>query len=266
MTTSYLSSTADMTATGTVGETAPPATTPTLGIASPTAPVAIQSATPTAITQTVIQQAVPMAILPQAEFQNLIMTRNSLMEENATLKQRLTILLNEATESNLRIKQKDVEIEELRRENSELKARIAALELQNEELVHRVENLEYQNEYNKFLVVLQDLNRFLKLEKEESLPIAIRRKIRVIRSSRVANCHYILEDDEDVVVEYKKDKAMEKIKEMSVKCRNIFMKKNGPDFLETLERCITSKCVVSASERRIRDDDRIDADEWWEDP
>jgi len=72
-------------------------------------------------TQAMVQQTVPMAIIPRAELDILLVTRNQLIEENSSLKSQLSRLLNEAQESYIRTKQKDIEIEELRRENEHLR-------------------------------------------------------------------------------------------------------------------------------------------------
>jgi len=185
-----------------------------------------------------------MAMIPRAELEILLVTRNQLIEENSSLKSQLSRLLNEAQESYIRIKQKDIEIEELRRENEQLRKRIIELEStvashaskishqaseishQASEISHQaseishlksvINDMKVQDECNKFVIAIQDLNSRYNLETDPKL-LSIKKKIRSLRTARVSSFHYILEDDDWSVASYKVSVTLSKIRDNMTK-------------------------------------------------
>jgi predicted RNase H-like nuclease (RuvC/YqgF family) len=219
----------------------------------------------------ILVQHTPMVVFQKAEADMLIATRANLLEENDRLKVQLHSLLHEAQESNIRIKQKDLEIDELRRENEKLRERIKELEsdvhtLKSEVryLNGKVANSDLKEEYGKFVIALQDLNRIYSLERHSLLSSSTRSRMCKLRSSRIESFHYIYECDSIDVQKYKQLKALSELKrDMTPECRAVFAKKNGDSFLSEIINCLAS--VVPKTSVTIADAEKSEADDWWDD-
>ena len=215
--------------------------------------------TPTTTTTTFTE----MALMSKSEAESLLLVR----KENETLKLRLNELLQESTESHIRIIQKDLEIEILKRENADLKLQITELEkkvnfLTSDAIIlhSRLEILELEREYNKFLIPLKDLNKLCQIEQDNGLSFAFRKKMNKLRKFRVESFHYIDDDDEVEVQDYKKFSTISNLNsKMSPACRLKFQKLYGVDFLQIFANYFKNL----AHPAPISPEEQSEADDWW---
>jgi hypothetical protein len=218
----------------------------------------------------VVTQNVQMVVLPKDTIERMVLDRNLLTEENKKLRERLAELQGEAEGRHSKILAQELELSVLRRENEELRIHIKKFEdemsglrqevseLKQSEMntKHRMLELEIGQEFSKFMVVIQDLNDALKLEK--SLPIPFNGKVWKLRSCRVAQCHYILDDDTADVKIFKQHLIVSKLGGMTGECSSKFDAKFGVGFINAV---IAAPIKVSVS---IPAEDEADAVEWWE--
>jgi len=200
------------------------------------------------------------------EFDELINQRNSLFKENEELRNKLLLLTNESIETNIRIKQKDIEIDELRKENILLKEKIFILEndkltMQNEikELKHEIKELKNKNEYNKFKICIQDINSLFELEKNISFSQKTKDNLKKLRKQRVEISHYIFDDDENNIKLCKINVAYYKIKNINNECKLLFENKFGTDFLLNLIQFLNTKIINT----NFNQDEFEEANDWW---
>eukprot|EP01036_Dinobryon_divergens_P041243 gene41243-54646_t len=217
--------------------------------------------------------AVVSIIIPKADVDNLINQRNAVAQENEILKFRLNQLLSEKSDSMNTISQKDreiqqrdkviqqrdIEIEELRRENEDLKWRIKNLEDEIATQGKEIEKLKVMGEFEKFLVVIQDLNSRHSLEGK---CIALKK----LRYMRVSAFHYITNEDSQQLVDYKAEIAIFRLNQvMTPGCEALFVKKFGSSFLSDLKKTLAG--VVSSPQKTaslLAQDEMSEADDWWD--
>mmetsp|Transcript_6102 Transcript_6102/g.9121 ORF Transcript_6102/g.9121 Transcript_6102/m.9121 type:complete len:192 (+) Transcript_6102:167-742(+) len=189
-----------------------------------------------------------------AEEDGILTLRDTLMQENEHLNYRLNQLLEENMVSITTESQNMVEI----------KKRISDLEIKNSGLESRIVKLETKDEFNKYLVVLQDLNSHYSLEKDSNLYHEIQRKMNALRSYRVLGCHYILDDDYDELRYYKEWLTLSKLRNsMTIDCKTMFRRKFGPNFLTAVASVLASKNNYGSQLFNLSEDERSEADEWW---
>jgi len=153
-------------------------------------------------------------------YDKLYKEKQELILKNDEYRNRLTELL-QTTEFHIALlKEKDVEIALLKKENEELKKRIEELEVKNkilerknEILEDRVNKLEYEKMYNKYIVAIQDINSFLFLEKKADSPTST--YLNDLRTNRVDFSHIDkwinIKNDNSNLINYKINILLEKL-------------------------------------------------------
>ena len=126
-------------------------------------------------------------------FQNLILNKDKsieeLKEENIQLTKKLELLKNQV--NNL-FEQNS----EIKKENSEIKKENRELKINVKNLTSRLDNIENKNIFKKYIIAIQNLNRYDKLE--TNIPDKITKKqLNMLRNKRIGECHYI-DDDENI--------------------------------------------------------------------
>ena len=206
----------------------------------------------------------------------------------------LRATLNTSYENNAKISNdllsKITEVEQLQKENAELKEKIRIMEEQIEKqnieitrqnneigrLNNDVELLKTKlNNSNiikiktKILVAIQDINSMDKLDTETSnqFPQEIKNKLKSIKKKRVNECHYIDNTDKAGLKQYKKTKLYEKLKQM-------FNEKDA--VLESLYRTTEADSnviknlieylefvKVGSNTLSVKQCEKNEVDEWW---
>lgn len=164
-----------------------------------------------------------MIFLPRSDFEDLLGIsdeRDKLLLERADLLLRLAELTNQSVQHLASLAKKDIEIEELRREN--LKMRISSLESQVSqqaaEILHLQAHVSRQatkTEYETFITALQDSNSIYQLEEDSPGMFDL-------RQLQNKFSHFITNHDSPELVNYKISILITKLqKDMSVACQPI---------------------------------------------
>lgn len=197
-----------------------------------------------------------------------------LKKENNELHLRILELSSNEKILNEMIKTRDMTIDELKKENEELKVKITMLEndmallknditvlkQQNKTLENYVLKMENKELYEKFVIAIQDVNRYEELEKNVKNNTTSK-NLKKLRNDRVSNCHYLNEEDDDVtLVDDKMSILYDKLNKMPIDIKNKFNKKY-PNLISDIVGYIPSKKPVSS----ISIDNKNDIEEWWTD-
>ena len=228
-----------------------------------------------------------MVILPRTGFEDLLRIseeRDKLLSERADLLLRLAELTSQSVQYLASMAKKDIEIEELRRENAELKKRISLLEtqvsqqaseilqLQTEILQLQTENLKQvsgishlqayvsqqriKTEFEVFITALQDSNAIYQLEQQSP-------SMYDLRELRNSLSHYIKYRDSAELVNYKISMLIKKLQiDMSVACRSRFQRNFGETFVNDVVQLLSwnlgnENVSISSVEKKR-------ADGWWD--
>jgi len=168
-------------------------------------------------------------IVPLSQYEDLIKENESLIKENKELREKVATLQNEICNLYTTMTYKNIEIDELRRENEFLRSKIKELECKMDLLmVDNIElkkdnvrlnnKLDYARFKHKLLISLQDLNERYKLEK--SAPLNYKEIILDLHDERLGESHYILD----------RDSANEKIYKQQVMLEQL---QNLPEYIKT---------------------------------
>jgi hypothetical protein len=235
-----------------------------------------------------------MVILPRTGFEDLLRIseeRDKLLSERADLLLRLAELTSQSVHYLASIAKKDIEIEELRRENAELKKRISLLEtqvsqqaseilqLQTENLQQASEILQLQTEnlqqvseishlqayvsqqrikteFEVFITALQDSNAIYQLEQQSP-------SMYDLRELQNSLSHYIKYRDSAELVNYKISMLIKKLQtDMSVACRSRFQRNFGETFVNDVVQLLSSN--LGNGNVSISSVEKKRADGWWD--
>lgn len=229
-----------------------------------TAPILQNSISSTNASNNLIHVTIPQMIMSVQEYQNLT-------QENIRLKQRVAELEHDELLMKQHISDKNREIDELKHENELLRLRIQDLETiakdqakkiteQSEKiklLEQRMNNQDDKELINKLSIALQDLNTFDKLENKLGQH---NYGIRKLHENRNSECHFIRENDNDDIKNYKKILILKKLTNMSDVLINKFDKKYGKGFIRKIISYIEMQNIVSS----LSEQEQEEINEWFE--
>jgi regulator of replication initiation timing len=223
----------------------------------------------------------PRRLSMQQQIVQLIEEKKKLSEENDSLRSQIAGVQGVANERHARILEQEGELNLLREEirilkeeNTLLKIELKESKISRQKLNARVLNLnasvlnlnasvlnlnarvlklELPVEYQKFLVAMQDINRFHQLESQVPNLYKLRKKRREIS-------HFIDENDSLDLRNYKASFTLTKINEMSTPCQQIFGTKFSDNFLTQFTNEVKKIGLVVGS---VSDDEIVDTEEWW---
>lgn len=178
-----------------------------------------------------------------------------LLGENESLRNQIYKLKETIVNQNTVIEKLENNIEELNGTVMNQKVIIVNLENYNAGLNDRVKKLEDKQLFDKYLIAIQDVNRYDELEL--NVP-SIKKNLKKLRSFRVDECHYLNEEEDDArFIDEKRSVLLEKVNNMSGSVRNMFNKK-FPGLLTGLLPYIATNVVVPSKDSQELIDD------WWE--
>ena len=206
-----------------------------------------------------------MIFLPRSDFEDLLGIsdeRDKLLLERADLLLRLAELTNQSVQHLASLAKKDIEIEELRREN--LKMRISSLESQVSqqaaEILHLQAHVSRQatkTEYETFITALQDSNSIYQLEEDSPGMFDL-------RQLQNKFSHFITNHDSPELVNYKISILITKLqKDMSVAYRSRFQRRFGETFINDVVQLLSSN--LGNRNVSISSIEKKRANEWWDD-
>ncbi len=197
-----------------------------------------------------IQVSQQMAVIPNAHIQQLVNERDCLEKELRQAKLELFTVLEESRQRREDNFAKDAEIKELKAANEVLKQRLETVEL-------RLARMEAKQEYSRFLVAIQDINGYFRLER--AMPDLVN-----VRDDR-NTCHFILNtSDSPQFALWKTHKVLLEITKLSPRCQEKIIKKFGPNFLARFEQVVRPR-LVSSTLAMVTDEEKTEVDEIWED-
>ena len=173
---------------------------------------------------------------------------------------------------------KDIEIEELRRENAELKNRVSSLEAQvsqqaseilqlQTEILQQVSKISHLQAYvsqqrikmksEVFITALQDSNAIYQLEQQSP-------SMYDLRELQNSLSHYIKYRDSAELVNYKISMLIKKLQtDMSVACRSRFQRNIGETFVNDVVQLLSWN-LGNGNVSSISSVEKKRADGWWD--
>jgi len=138
-----------------------------------------------------------------------------LLNENTQLRKEMSDLkdihIKELTEKNKNIDELIKENNELKNEIKKLKAQLLCLESNITYLMQENKKTKIHNKINKFIIAIQDINKFFSLEKEIKNN-KIKHFLIDIRNNRNNNSHFILDTLSKEITQYKIHTFINKLK------------------------------------------------------
>lgn len=185
-----------------------------------------------------------------------------LYNENRELKEKICQLYSNERTLQQTIENGKATIEELRKENNELKEKLSKVERElrdtNEELqsLKSLFNKELtKNKYKKYLVAIQDTNRYYQLESNMNRKYA--KTLHKLRENRVDECHYINDNGDQSEKDFRVKILHDKLKNMDEGTQVMFDKRY-PDLINGLLSYITP------INNDVDDDIIDDVNFWWD--
>ncbi len=173
-------------------------------------------------------------------YHKILIVNETLLNENEELKQIIE-------KQNIKITNLENEINELKIENKELKIKINKLE----------------NIFNKskFIMALQDLNSYDKLESNLKYPF--NNNLKKLRLSRNYDCHYMYDTDSDDVINKKKYYLLQQLNNMSEDIKNNINNIYGKcNLIENIIKYLEETTDVNSE---VSDEDLSFIEAWWDD-
>ena len=187
-------------------------------------------------------------------YHKILIVNESLLNENEELKQIIE-------KQNIKITNLENEIKELKNENKELKNEIKELKNENKELKIKINKLENIFNKSKFIMALQDLNSYDKLESNLKYPF--NNNLKKLRLSRNYDCHYMYDTDSDDVINKKKYYLLQQLNNMSEDIKNNINNIYGKcNLIENIIKYLEETTDVNSE---VSDEDLSFIEAWWDD-
>jgi uncharacterized coiled-coil protein SlyX len=143
---------------------------------------------------------------------------NSLIEENEKLKNMLSKLEQHICDQDLTIEKLNNKVDELKKDNTELK-------INNVDLNDRLKKIEEKSIFDKYLIAIQDVNRYDLLETKIKNVNTVK-SLKKLREKRIKECHYINEKEDDIIMKNdKKTVLYNEMNNMPIGVKKMFEKK-----------------------------------------
>jgi hypothetical protein len=220
-----------------------------------------------AMTQPNIQLIQSCVIVSKSEYESTIL-------ENQQLKQRVSDLTNQQIGLLDDIKRKDIEIEILRKENIELREKIKELEKkiddQNDKIDEQNDKIKQLSDtvmslidkelFRKYIVAIQDINSYDRLQNEQW---QYNKNMKKIHNYRLTECHLFLTDYDSLdLIEYKKLTILFNLLKIEPKIIKMIETKFGTGLINAMITHIQSQNIIK---KQLSDDEINEAYDWWTD-
>lgn len=182
-------------------------------------------------------------------------TIDELKKENAELKIKLEHLENEiksVKEENIMIKQKH---DDLKIEHDKLKIEHNELKIEHNELKSNFNKMIHKQMFDKYIIAIQDLNKLEQLE--SNLDQQTKNNLYKLKSSRINECYYLDNLDSPNLIDDKRTILFDKINNMPNDVKTIFDKR-FPNLLNKIMPYIIKK-MTTPSQQTIDD-----INYWWD--
>jgi hypothetical protein len=180
-------------------------------------------------------------------YHKILIVNETLLNENEELKQIIE-------KQNIKITNLENEINKLKIENKELKN-------ENKQLKIKINKLENIFNKSKFIMALQDLNSYDKLESNLKYPF--NNNLKKLRLSRNYDCHYMYDTDSDDVINKKKYYLLHQLNNMSEDIKNNINNIYGKcNLIENIIKYLEETTDVNSE---VSDEDLSFIEAWWDD-
>lgn len=151
----------------------------------------------------------------------------------------------------------------VKRENEELKKELDKVKNDISFIKDKMAKREINELFNKFKRAIQDINRIKELEKNIK-DKRISQKLKELRSDRNITAHYLYDDDDEEINNYKIYLLFKKLINLNVDIKNKF-NKNYPNLIENVIKYISHEIKEVSEYDIISEDMKENINEWWED-
>jgi hypothetical protein len=139
--------------------------------------------------------------------------------------------------------------------NDELEEVITTQNIKIEKLENKLNIIELKSIYNKYVIAIQDFNSLEKLETK--LQKNDKMNIIKLKKNRIAECHYINNDDDQELSNDKITILLNKLTTMDIQIKNMFDKKY-PNLIDSILPFIKSNNTLLSQ-------DNLDIiNDWWD--
>lgn len=198
-----------------------------------------------------------ICFIAESEYQRVI-------NENIELRLKVANLEGQNKQLKNLLDERDKTIDDLKKENEKLKARIDALEGKVSQQTNIINKLVNKQIVSTFIIALQDLNDDERLN-SKACDNCARRGLARLHAKRVDDCHYIYKGkdsgDNDDLKTYKKKILLKKLKEASKDVIDTINKRTSKYFIENVIEFLDTL----PNNYKVTDDDIEDVDNWWDD-
>lgn len=190
--------------------------------------------------------------LNKSDYDKLMDDYKRLEKENIEFKEKISKYCYDAIILNETINNNNKTIEELKRENEFLRKKIKDLELTNQEqnakinlLELKFEKMENKRKFNRYLIMIQDLNRYFSLEKKLD-----NNKMFKLRLDRISTCHFLDDTYDKEIINEKILIIIKTLYEMPNEIKELFNKKY-PNLIDSI--LIWEKQEIKYNDNKIND-------------
>jgi DNA repair exonuclease SbcCD ATPase subunit len=170
-------------------------------------------------------------------------------------------LLNENEELKQIIEKQNIKITNLENEIKELKENDIKQKEEIKELKNKIIKLENTFTKSKYIMALQDLNSYDKLESNLKYPF--NNNLKKLRLSRNYDCHYMYDTDSNDVINKKKYYLLHQLNNMSKDIKNNINNIYGKcNLIENIIKYLEETTDVNSE---VSDEDLSFIEAWWDD-
>ena len=194
-------------------------------------------------------------------YYKILAINETLLNENEELKQIIEKQNIKITNLENENKQLKNEIKELKENDIKQKEEINELKNENKELKIKINKLENIFNKSKFIMALQDLNSYDKLESNLKYPF--NNNLKKLRLSRNYDCHYMYDTDSNDVINKKKYYLLHQLNNMSKDIKNNINNIYGKcNLIENIIKYLEETTDVNSE---VSDEDLSFIEAWWDD-
>ncbi|ARF08499.1 hypothetical protein Catovirus_1_549 [Catovirus CTV1] len=189
----------------------------------------------------------PVVIVDKEQYEKLV-------KENRDLNIKILELANNERKLMELVDNGNKTIEILQKENKELKEKLSEMELKYNQIKNTLDDMLIKEKYNKMLIAIQDLNKLESLELNEP---KLKQNLKRLRNICVSECHYLVDDDDEILLGYKRKVLYEKLVNMDNGVKHK-MNSKFPGLIDDI------KPLIECNDDQIPQEELEYINEWWE--
>jgi hypothetical protein len=186
---------------------------------------------------------------------------DNLLRENGELRLRVDQLNGNADLLRETVRVNDITIAELRAENDMLKKRIAEMSSDITALREKADKQSTFLNILKLQISIQDLNKSDDLA--NLIDVNLRSSLSDMKSARIGECHYLVDQDRPELLIYKKYILHEKLRSLSANVATKFGSLFAPGLLLEIKNYLQTTLPAAGADSSISPIEKYNVEMWW---